>query len=331
MKRQRFGCVGALVTFVLCAGCVEPRTEAVVIVSADGIEVPKDIDVLHLVVADRPLGIRDARLDDVLYDQMLRLCSGATTDNCYRLPLSITLVPGPKQPDDSVRVLLQAQKAGTPVISDAALFTFFRQHSLRVDMVLYDRCLGSLACAEADQSCGVDSNCHELQPTMLATADLAIAADAVVPSDLSGFDLTPNDCDGDCNAACGSCGAFEYCAETVKECLPCGAQGDFCCPGTVPCKFGLVCDPTDRCGAPAPGMEKPCGGETQACCLPGSTCGPGLSCNGVQCQRPPADLLMTPADMLQPPMDMLQPPMDMLQPPPDMSFGIDGFSVADLL
>jgi hypothetical protein len=318
-----------MIVLAALAGCVEPRTEVVVIVSAEGIAVPQDVETLHLLVADRPQGSSDARQDDVLYDQMLRLCSGNMTDNCYRLPLSITLVPGTKQPGDSVRLLVEAQKNGAPVISNAALFTFSPQHSLRVDMVLYDQCLGSLACAQADQSCGVDSGCHQLQPTLLSSADLQPPIDAAVPGDLSGFDLTPNYCDGNCNAACGSCGPFEYCAETVKQCLGCGAQGDFCCPGAAPCKFGLVCDPQTRCEPPAPGMEPPCGGQTQACCQPGSTCGPGLVCNG-QCQLPPMDLLsdqLPPTDLLSPP-DMLP---DGLQPPPDLSSGPDGLVNADLM
>jgi hypothetical protein len=67
------------------------------------------------------------------------------------------------------------------------------------------------------------------------------------------------------NAACddGFCKA--------GSCVPCGLEGQFCCPGSF-C-LELECDVDGQCGV--------CGGDSERCCA-GSTCDPNLGCSQAQ-------------------------------------------------
>jgi hypothetical protein len=218
------------------------------------------------------------------------------------------------RPEDSVRVQIDATRKGRPVISNAALFTFAKEQSIRLDMVLFGQCLGNLDCSKTDMACYDDSKCHMVVPTTfqgepdlgvqdLSTpdfGDLDLSPSLVdMKSDLSGVDLqgcvpqcSGKQCgDDSCGGTCGSCGNFEYCGADL--CLGCGGDGQFCCPSGQGCKFTLVCNGTNHCQQPIAGMEPPCGGYSQNCC-PGLLCdtGMGLTCDvSNHCFPPPADML----------------------------------------
>jgi hypothetical protein len=290
----------ALVALALIAGCSSPRTEVVVTVHASGIRIPDDVDALRLKIADRNPGAGD----DQLYDQPVPLCTDATagSPDCYSLPITVTLYPGSMRPTDSVRVQLDAQRNGTPVIADAALFTFSTGHSLRLDVILYANCLGNVGCAQRDQACGPDDQCTTLGTTPLgeepdlsiydlASNDLAnLTADLTAPyhdftvppdqtiPDLTGVDLlncvpqcTNKMCGFDgCSSTCGTCGSHTFC-DVSQQCATCGTQGIQCCPPGTGKTHHL----------PLP----------QA--LPGG-CDPGLVCDGNTLCNPPPDLSIPP-------------------------------------
>src|SRR6185436_5680843 len=92
----------------------------------------------------------------------------ADTTACQRLPMVLTLFPGPKGPRDLVKVEVIASRSGIAVIDDAATFNFTDGKSERLDFVLYGSCLAS-SCATEDptQSCDADGTCKVLNPTPL--------------------------------------------------------------------------------------------------------------------------------------------------------------------
>jgi hypothetical protein len=231
------------------------------------------------------------------------------------LPVSVVLFPGSMRPTDSVRVQVDATRKGRPVISNAALFTFAHEQSIRLDMVLYGQCLGNLDCSKTDMACYDDTKCHVVVPTSfdgepdLGVQDLSIPDFGDVDLAPSQVDMTPDfagvdllgcvpQCSGkqcgsdNCGGSCGSCGNFEYCGADL--CLACGGDGQFCCPSGQQCKFTLICNGgSGRCEQPMVGMEPPCGGYSQQCC-PGQLCDgtSGLVCDGSNhCFPPPADML----------------------------------------
>lgn len=293
----------ALVLLALIAGCGQDRTEVVVTVHASGIRIPDDVDTLRLQIADRNGGA-----DDLLFDHPVLLCSdvmAGTGSGCYTLPVTATLYPGSDRPKDSVRIQVDAQRHGTSMISDAALFTFSEGHSLRLDVILYANCLGNVDCAKRDQACGPDNMCTSLVPTPLgdepdlATIDLAapppdltnvhdfsLPADMTLP-DLSGVDLLGcvpqcggKQCGFDgCQGTCGNCPSHSWC-DGNQQCAPCGTLGMGCCP---------------------PGISKPAGGRGHD---PGPFgvplnmgCDPGLECDTNTICNPPPDLMPPPPDM----------------------------------
>ncbi|HEY2745597.1 MAG TPA: hypothetical protein VGL86_13270 [Polyangia bacterium] len=198
---------------VAAAGCTKARTEAVVLVTTDGLRVPDDVDAIELSVAD---SVDEA---DPVFDHQFYVCGGAVSD-CMNLPLEFTLIPGAHR-DHSSRVEVIATRNGTPVIDDATLFTFAEGQSLRLDFVLYGNCIDNLDCAARDQACGPDAMCQpvpavpitrdpdlsaaepDLGAADLGAEDLAAPADLAAPSDLS----TPPDFAG-CVPQCtiGLCG-----------------------------------------------------------------------------------------------------------------------------
>jgi hypothetical protein len=343
----------ALIALCLLGGCSKPRTEAVVIISTDGIRIPDDVAALHLTVFDKAPGG-----DDPVFDQQLPICREGHPGSCYPLPLSMTLIRGAMRPGDSVRVLVDAINTdGKPVISDAALFTFSPEHSLRLDFVLYANCLGNVDCSHLDMACGPEDRCYGINPmTFTGEPDLSASpADLSAPGDFGNEDLSPSLVDlassdlshldltgcvpqctgrtcGDdtCFGMCGMCSGFNYCQAATGTCQPCGALNEFCCAQAT-CKFGLVCDGTNHCVNVMVGMEPPCGAATQQCC-PGSQCDPGLVCDtSVHCFPPPPDLMpppqdfaMPPQDFSMPPQDLKPPPMDFLLPPNDLLGPTDG-------
>jgi hypothetical protein len=342
------GCALLVASVAGLAGCTNPRTETVVIISTSGIRVPEQVNGLRIHIIDKA-----ADHDDDLYDVKHRLCGPGQTEGCLTLPVTMTLFPGSMRPHDSVRVQIDALFDDQANLSNAALFTFSEGQSLRLDFVLYANCLGRLDCSVMDKVCGLDDRCASIAATPFAgEPDLSpVSEDFASRVDASGVDLAPSfhdmttttdllhidllgctpQCSGrtcgddQCFGSCGTCTGFSYCEPFSGTCQSCGAQGDFCCAGAA-CKFSLVCDGTNHCVQPMTGMEPPCGGGTQACC-PGNLCDPGLQCLG--------DVHCYPIiDMTPPPMDLSVPPLfDFSMPPDDMGIvviGKDGMiSVSD--
>src|SRR5262249_52410479 len=143
----------ALLALVTLGGCTKARTEAVVVVTTDGVRIPDDVDALTLVVADT------SDVANPVFSKSFRVCGGDITSDCFALPLDFTLIPGAHR-DHSSRVQITATRNSTPVIDDAAIFTFAEGMSLRLDFVLYANCLGVVDCAQRDQACGPDAMCH---------------------------------------------------------------------------------------------------------------------------------------------------------------------------
>jgi hypothetical protein len=145
------------------AGCKKPRTEMVVVVQTEGVRVPEDVAQIRVLVADRESGG-----DTPVYDSTVSLCTPTLTTGCYTLPLSAVLHPGSKQPDDPVKVQIDAlSRTGVRVTSSAALFTFSPKQSLRLDFILYSNCIGLVDCSVRDQACGPDAKCTTLTPVKL--------------------------------------------------------------------------------------------------------------------------------------------------------------------
>jgi hypothetical protein len=143
---------------LLLIACAPPRTELVVYVSADdSVHIPDDVDELHISVFDQTA--QSMQFDS----QPIYPCGSPPSSGCRVLPLRIGLTPGPKQPDDTVLVRVEARKAGAPVISDAATFTFLKGTTERLDFVLRGQCLDS-DCAKMDQACIAKGLCGRLSP-----------------------------------------------------------------------------------------------------------------------------------------------------------------------
>lgn len=298
----------AIAALLLAGGCTRSRTEAVVVVTTDGVRIPDDVDQIVFKVADT------SDLGNPLFLKTFRLCSATVTSDCLGLPLDFTLVPG-VHVEHSTRVQLTAQRAGKPVIDDAAIFTFAPGQSLRLDFVLYANCLGNVDCAARDQACGPDDMCQKLTPQPIhgepdlafTPQDLAVVDDLAVGADLASSDMAgqpspdmtplpdlagctpncgtmhhcgpdPNGCSIDPNY-CGTCTAGStYCYQMAgyAMCAACGGSAQPCCPSGPACGSWLFC---------ATGTCAPCGSAVSQACCAGSLCDgtKGLRCGGATC------------------------------------------------
>ena len=178
--------LGAL---LFAAGCARGRTEMVVVIGTDGVRVPDEVDALRIQVIDEA-----STGDDSRFDMTQPLCRPQLTENCIDFPVTMTLIPGSMRPSDSVRVRVDALRATTPVISDAAVFTFAEGRSLELDVTLWAACLGNTDCAAQDQACGPDNGCVPLTPEPLpGQLDFSHVSDLGAPEDLGGADLAGAD------------------------------------------------------------------------------------------------------------------------------------------
>jgi len=282
------------------AGCTKARTEAVVVVSTEGLRVPDDLDAITLVVADT------GDLANPVFSKSFHVCGGAVASDCMTLPLDFTLIPGPHR-NHSSRVQLTATRNGAPVIDDAAIFTFAEGVSLRLDFVLFANCLGVTDCAARDQACGPDAMCQTVPATpmsgepdlsagpgdMSAGEDLASAVDLAVPADLAS---TPGDMAIPRDLAMPPdlqmpdlAGCVPFCA--LGSCAPSN------CNTPCPCGSQQVCGPSMMCQS--------CGNPTEPCC-PGAVCsgtlhcygGPPGTCDFPDMALPPGDMAATPDKVL---------------------------------
>jgi hypothetical protein len=195
MKRAWLA-LGMMVVAAAASGCKKARTEMYISVQTEGVRVPEDVAQVRMLVLDRQGGG-----DSIVYDNTVALCTPTLTTGCYTLPLSAVLHPGAKQPNDTVKVQIDAlSRTGAKVTSSAAIFTFSPKQSLRIDFVLYAACIGVTSCSERDQACGPDAMCTTLTPTPLESepdlgpggrSDMSGPHDMAAPpgSDLSSTDM----------------------------------------------------------------------------------------------------------------------------------------------
>ena len=219
-------------------GCSKARTEAVVVITTDGVRIPDDVEKITLTVAD----VNDE--GSPVFGHDFPICGGGVTDGCFTLPLEFTLIPGPHR-DHSSRVEVVATRGGMPVIDDAAIFTFAEGKSLRLDFVLYDNCLGS-DCATHDQTCGPDAQCTNV-PAVPISGDPDLSAS---PPDLgSGGDAGADDLSvpaGDLAAADLSMPA-DLTVHDFANCVPlcvAGTCGDNGCGTPCMCAANQTCQGT---------------------------------------------------------------------------------------
>jgi hypothetical protein len=277
--------------------CAPRVTETLITVSASGIALGVDVKQLHLSAVDLT-----ANFDN--FDKTLTLCGPGVAPPCYPLPLSVDLYPGTRA-GDAVRVLIEAQKDGAVVISDATIVMFSRGARQRIEVVLYQVCLGrALQCSTSDQTCGADGQCHTVnaQPTsndLAPPSELGRVSDFGTPRD----DINDVVCGAHGMACCnGSTCNTPDLACIEGTCVSCGGMSERCCPTATPCGPGLGCNGSFQCtsacgigGGPCcsggmcsgvchlgtcliPG----CGASGQSCCS-GMLCGDGLSCVNNMC------------------------------------------------
>jgi hypothetical protein len=186
-----------LAAALLSVACTEPRTEVVVVVSARGLDVPRQIDSLQIAVTNRALTGEVVTFFD---SQALPLCEPGESGGCYGFPITLTLVPGSERSGDPVRVQVNARLGTSQIISDAAIFTFRRGVSARLDFILSPACLDK-HCAESDRACDEKGECVVLSPIPFdgePLLDLGLSDDSSAPNDQSPLgdlsappDLTP--------------------------------------------------------------------------------------------------------------------------------------------
>ncbi len=330
--------VAALALFA----CTRPATEVLVVIETQGIRIPDDVRTLHIKAQDRmPAG------DLVAWEQDVPLCYPGGPSNCYALPVTAVLHPGPHNADDTVRVQVDAYgMGGALLISDAATFLFSPQQSLRLDFVLYANCIGNVSCADRDKACGPDDMCVDIKPGLLGgNPDLAApaGADMATPGmadmtavDLAGADLwmppadlttlvdmagcVPGQCSGMPNTTC-----------IAGTCEPCGTMGITCC-------FGPTAPPPQTGASPRPQAPGGAGGTGGGTCLQnnlvcdGTTCvscgtPPELCCTGSMCFSGMCDGTGHCQVIVPPPPDLAGSPMDMAMP----GTGVDSIRTAAIV
>jgi hypothetical protein len=172
----------------LLTACNAKRTEVLVFIHNSDLTIGQDVDQLTLVVRDRTDNntIRFSLGHGSDQTQSPQpLCHDQLTDNCYNLPLSITLYPGSYR-EDVVEVAVTAYRGATALIVDVATFQFTPDTTQRLDFYLYKSCLGTF-CGAQDQLCGADGTCQgsPLIPDG-GIADAPPAPDIATPHDLAG-------------------------------------------------------------------------------------------------------------------------------------------------
>jgi hypothetical protein len=178
------------------SACSSARTEVVVVVRSEGLQIPIDIDQLHLTVTSRTLaGQVVPRFDS----QRLPLCGPGQLSGCYPLPLTLTLIPGDQTPDALVSVQVEALLRETRKIGDEASFTFLKGQSAQLDFILYADCL-DVDCTQDHQACNQSGKCATLDPPHPFTGgpqlDGPPPPDMAQPADLTGADLAGRDLSG---------------------------------------------------------------------------------------------------------------------------------------
>jgi hypothetical protein len=145
----------------LVVGCA--RTEVVVAIASSELSAPGDFDRLSIKVTNPSL---DPSGTNPLYaPPPLSICAAGQSSGCYALPLTVTLYPGSAKSDEKVRVEVQALHGSDalPAIAQAALFTFTKGASERLQFDLFRNCL-NVECAQFDQACDAMGACSNVAP-----------------------------------------------------------------------------------------------------------------------------------------------------------------------
>lgn len=163
---------------LLGAGC--SRTEMIVAIAATELSVPDEIDRIAITVTNPRLDPEAKR--PVFVSPQTALCAAgqAPGATCTTLPTTLTLYPGDAQPNETVRVQLDALLQGRVVLSQAAIFSFAKGKSGRLTFDLYRDCL-QLQCATVDQACAEGGVCRNLAPVVSSdAADMTPSSIALV-------------------------------------------------------------------------------------------------------------------------------------------------------
>jgi hypothetical protein len=290
----------SLVFAFALVGCTDPATEAILSINNAGLIIPDEMREVFIFAYDRsPMG------DTPVTQTPVPLCYGSLQSNCYKFLFTAGLVPGPKQPNDTVRVVVEGHDpSGMIVISDTALFKFIPHETVKISFVLYPACI-NVNCSKFEQACNQDGICEDIGPIHTTTPpdDLAVTfADlASRPDDMAGCMCTGNTVCGTGPKDCIPCGGAagqpccngtggKTCDATLNlvcggqssnnTCVHCGAPGEICCPMGYPmeCTTGLICSPGGRCTTPPDmsGCKKSC--AANECGLVNDNCGSTINC-----------------------------------------------------
>lgn len=175
--------------FLFLAGC-SPGTEVVVRISSSELIAPDDFQKLCINVTNPP-GTKS-----IYESQDLVVCPPGASANCFPLPISVDLTPGPMRPNDPVRVEVYAlgrdqtcsrsADRAQAITADASVFTFINGQSQTLDFFLYRSCL-NVDCSVTDQTCDRDGGCVLLEPSGSRAPDLS--SQDLAPQDLALQDL----------------------------------------------------------------------------------------------------------------------------------------------
>lgn len=190
---------GVAAVIVALAGCRGERTEVFVVVSNGGVTVPDQVDTV-VISGRNPQRPADG---NVFQPQAVRLCTSTIVTNCSSLPLSLTLIPGPKHPSDRVRLSVQALRNEVVVQDDAVEFEFVNGTSARLDFTISSSCLQT-TCATQNKVCTIDGHCTEIQPQPFEGEPL-LDQGIATPGDLTAaHDLAPPESDLPPGPPCGA-------------------------------------------------------------------------------------------------------------------------------
>jgi hypothetical protein len=160
--------------FAALAACAPPATEALVTISSPDLQVPADLDTIHIEV--HAGGVANG---PVLSSADVKPCAlGESGDGCKRMPFTVLFVPG-QSAIGSAWVDVVARAGGVDVIHDAFVLAFVPAFSLRYDLVLYRAC-EQTRCGSQGLVCGPTGKCAALAASN--PPDLAMPAS---PSDLA--------------------------------------------------------------------------------------------------------------------------------------------------
>jgi hypothetical protein len=136
-----------------------------------------------------------------------------------------------------------------------------------------NRICGPDACGGVCGGCALCKNCQDGSCVDAPNGSTCFGVPCLVCQSGACVSLPPNaPCPG------GTC----FGPSSPGNCIPCGADGQPCCPPGKTCNPGLGCNVIGKC--------EPCGVDGMVCC-PGGTCNTGLECGPTgRCEAPCGEL-----------------------------------------